>query len=250
MEKVKNGYYKAVAIISYISAALITAASIFLIISLMSNLDFVVDTVGKILIEGAEVGEVSSDMVGLEQETIKTMLLTESITYLFTGAYTFVQAAFFNKYSNLTNEQASKYYKKCVAWCVVAIVVSDLLIGILALVGLLNVQKKQKEAFEGVDLSNEQQNQAQEQEITTEKLESVQIRLEKIKELKENGALTDQEYETLRDKILAEIKPKEQVQTNEVDQLNQRLNKLNELKEKGVISEEEYNSLRDKILKK
>ena len=243
MEKVKNGYYKAVSIISYIAAGLITAGVLFLGICLISN-NVVINEIGKILIEEAEIGEVSPDMLEFAAEMIKALLLIECITYLGIAVYTFAQAFYFNKYSNLTNEEACKFYNKCVAWCVFAFLVSGLIVGILALIGLLNVQKKQKEQFE-----NKTVTASASEEISIEKLDKIKDRIEKLTELKISGAITEEEFNKMRDKIMKEVKPKQETVTQS-DETAERLKKLESLKESGTITEEEFKSLKDRILKK
>ena len=68
------------------------------------------------------------------------------------------------------------------------------------------------------------------------------------KELKTMGALTEEEFAVMRDKVMLDLNL--QKQTTEIDVTAERLNKLQELKDNGSISEEEYERLKERILKK
>ena len=245
MEVRKNGYYKAVAIISYISASLICVLVAIGAILTITNHAIIEGLFYEIMLEEAEYYAV--DPVLIESYNIfKTSLVIFGVIYLGLAAYTFVQAAYFMRYSKLTDEQASKYNGKCLAWCICSLIFSGWVIGLIAFLGFFNVQKKQKLAFEnGVSLT---QDQYSSDEVTLEKLEYVQQRLAKLQELKISGTLTEEEFNMMRDRIMAELNL--QQQKTEIDVTAERLNKLNELKENGSINEEEYEKLKEKILKK
>lgn len=249
MEIKKNGYYKAVSIISYISASLICL--LVAVVAIIAMVDAsILEEVFEIMIESEEYYVLNAgyaDPVYAEAYSLfKSYIVVLGVLYLGIAAYTFIQAAYFMKYSKLTDEQASKCYGRCLAWCICSLIFSGWVIGLIAFLGLFNVQKKQKLDFEaGVTQRDKQEEQ---EEVTLEKLEQVQIRLAKLQDLKTTGALTEEEFKMMRNKVMSELHLEKE--KTEIDVTAERLNKLNELKENGSISEEEYERLKERIFKK
>lgn len=223
MEKRKNGCFIAVSVLSFIigTYCFIDAISIFI-----------------------EMSE------GLYLDGLEDIVLASGVLTLLSAVYAIVQGVNFIKYSSLTNEQASKCYKRCVVWTVFSFIFTGLLCGILAVVGLKKVVKVQKQEFEGFfSVSNEQVQEPIKKELTVEELERAKDKLEKLNELKLTGAITDEEYAKMRSRIMEEINPtiKPQVVS---DPDAERLAKLQELRSSGAITEEEFNALKNRILNK
>lgn len=244
MEIKRNGYYRAVAIMSYVLAALLcVTVAVFAILAMVDS-SLIEGLFYEIMFD--EIEYYAVDAMYLEAYTVfKSMMVFCGIVFLGLAAYTFVQAAYFMKYSKLTSEQAGKYFGKCLAWSICATIFTGWFIGLFAFLGLFLVQRKQKNAYAQGDVSIDEQT---EEEVTVEKLEQIQIRLSKLNDLKVAGTLTDEEYAMMRDRIMADLHLEKQ--KTEVDVTTERLNKLNELKENGSISDEEYEKLKEKILKK
>ena len=248
MEIKKNGYYKAVSIISYISASLICL--LVAVVAIIAMVDpSILEEIFEIMLESEEyyvLGAGYADSAYVQAYSLfESYIVALGVLYLGLAAYTFIQASYFRKYSKLTNEQANKYFGKCLAWSICATIFSGWLVGLFAFLGLFKIQKKQKEAYLGADINVEPETQ---DEITLEKLEQVQLRLSKLQELKTMGALTEEEFAMMRDKVMLDLNL--QKQTTEIDVTAERLNKLQELKDNGSISEEEYERLKERILKK
>lgn len=222
MEKRKNGYFKAVGILSFIMGGFygLDALSFF--------------------------GEITDGFYLDGMEDLATIL---GVFTLSIAVYAIIQGSFFIKYSALTNEEASRKYKNCIAWTVCSFVFTGALNGILAILGLTNVIKAQKEEYEGVRPSSNQNSQTEQRELSAEELDKAKDKLEKLNELKISGGITDEEYNRMRAKIMQEINPSNKPQMF-VDLDADRLAKLQELRSSGAITEEEFNTLKNRILNK
>lgn len=108
------------------------------------------------------------------------------------------------KMSKQTDEQASKTFRSAIIWTVMSFLFAGYLPGGLALGGLLSVHKKQKNRFSFGYVTPEQQveEEKQESKYSEEDLEKMMARLEKLEALKERNAITEEEYNSLRDQII------------------------------------------------
>ena len=261
MEKTKNGYYKAVSIINYIGGAFMALyALLFIVVAANGEAlraiyqDMIMEYSGTM--SAYEIQAMFEADKGLYTAVIIGMIIGAFAT----TAVMFVAAARFGKFSNLSDEEANKYWGRCIAWAIVSYFFGGLLVGALATVGLCTIQAVQRKRFlnGGVVVSTPSQNtsaSASEDLYSAENLEKMKQRLIKLKELKDSGAITTEEYDAMRAKVLHKETVKEEKQEEVVvqepaglDKMAQRLAKLDELKANGALSDEEYQSLREKIL--
>ncbi len=247
MEKTNNGYYKAVSILSFIVAALSLISTAFMLIIVFSGAD-VIDQIMQALIEQS--GGTTAEWEAIAQMMYTFIVLTAVVAFAET-IILFIQGAKFKKYSYQTDEEAANNFGKCIAWVVVSFMFSGLLIFGLSLAGLLTVQRKQKERFANGDKTIKSNATSSNTNVSTVSLDAMYHRLSKLKELKDSGAINDEEFNKMRAEIVGDNFNSKAVDDKEVDRLNkinERLTKLNELKASGVVTEEEYNTLRNQIL--
>lgn len=262
MERTKNKLYVASAVLEFVFASICALYAIILIIGAASG-NLFASMESDLLIEyGGETEEMLSDLSFFKTFTI--MMIVYLVAQV---AVMYITGAYFIKYSNLTDQEAADKWGKCVAWVIVSYFFGGILIGGLATGGLCSIQNTQRNRVIGgdsnwttstgktVDVANGTvASQNQQEDVTSpEYLEKLRVKLEKLKALKDSGAITEQEYEMLREKTMRGIAPKKEEpkvdpEEEKINKMTERLNKLNQLKESGVISEGEYNNLREKVI--
>ena len=263
MEKTKNKFYVASAILEFVFASIIALYSLLLIIGLANG--SIMGSLAMDMVEEYGEDALSIPEVVQELELMYSVLITFAVTSVISIPVMYVTGAFFIKYSNLTDHEADEKWGKCLAWTIVSYFFGGLLVGGLATAGLCSVQAKQRERVIGVaanwttstgktvDINTGNIVDKQEDALAPENLDKIRVRLEKLKELKDSGAISNEEFESLRAKTMAGLVPKkEETKVNpeeeRINKMTERLNKLRALKDSGAISEEEYNNLRAKVI--
>lgn len=247
MEKTKNKFYKAAAIIEFVIGGIFALA----ILAVLSEVLTSNTAVYELFEEELNAGELTKG----DLEYMRSLLTTACVILIACTAMFFITGAFLLKYSNLTDEQASKYFGKSIAWVVVSFLFGGTLIGILATIGLVNIQAKQKERFlKGESAIPEVKEEKKDNDkYSLENIEKMQQRLIILKELKDANNLTEEEYNSLREQVVIKEEkvidnaPNE-LSVDKITKLAERLKKIDDLKERGALTEEEYNNLRDKII--
>jgi len=247
MEKTKNKFYKAAAIIEFVLGGIFTLSVLFVLTEVLSSNN----AVYELFEEEIQAGTLSI----ADLDYMRTLLTTTCVMFVACLVVFIITGAFLLKYSNLTDEEASKCYGKCIAWVVVSYIFGGTLIGILATIGLVNIQAKQRERFLKGEPSISENNEKKKEEdkYSLENIEKMQQRLIILKELKDNNNLTEEEYNALRNEVVIKEEKAVDNDPNElsVDKINklaERLKKIDDLKERGALTEEEYNNLREKII--
>ena len=247
MQKVKNGYYVATSILYFINGALSILGGL-----LFAGLGLIVKNNTASFIESyLEDGYVLEEAQAMASVT-PTVFIIMGVIVALSSIYMFIAGAKYHKYSYLTNEEATKYFNKCVAWCVVSFVFGSMLLGVLSCIGLCTIQQKQKNGEIGVDANYEntqtqpaQQNAQNDQTITVQSLDVLKERLERLEALKNANAITEEEYTSLRNQIMDAGAPKST--PNEEIAKNERLERLQALKDTGALSQEEFDILKNQI---
>lgn len=261
-KKVTNNFYVAVYVLLFVFSALFILGAI-MILSVSLNGVFVNMVYDSLIEQGydAAMAEEQALMIGSLFGLYCGILAVRAVVMI-------IEACFFVKYSRQTNFEAEQNYGKCLAWVIVSYFFGGLIVGGLATAGLLVVQNKQRqELANGAVWKTSDGKQVnitttpfivEEDRYTPENIEKMKIRLQKLKDLKDTGAITDEEFTVLRNKVMgkeAEKKEAAVVDDNpnelnavKLDKMSQRLAKIKELKEAGALSDEEYNKLRDKII--
>lgn len=261
-KKVTNNFYVAVYVLLFVFSALFILGAI-MILSVSLNGVFVNMVYDSLIEQGYDVAiaEEQALMIGSLFGLYCGILVAEAVVMI-------IEACFFVKYSRQTNFEAEQNYGKCLAWVIVSYFFGGLIVGGLATAGLLVVQNKQcQELANGAVWKTSDGKQVnitttpfivEEDRYTPENIEKMKIRLQKLKDLKDTGAITDEEFTVLRNKVMGkEAEKKEAVVVDDnpnelnavkLDKMSQRLAKIKELKEAGALSDEEYNKLRDKII--
>lgn len=257
MERVKNKFYVAVSVLHFVFASICTLFSLTMIIPAI-----LVDYSTALEMELVEESMEEYGTLSIEAlEMAKTMIIGMIIFMVACSVVCFIAGAKFKKFSYMTNQEAKDYWGKSLAWVVVSYIFAGVLVGGLATAGLCVVQAKQKNGEVSADWTTstgkkvdiETGNVEEDDALSTENLEKIRVRLEKLKELKDAGAITEEEFISLRENTVASIKPKKEEvkishEEEKMNKMTERLNKLNSLKEAGAISEEEYNNLREKVI--
>ena len=260
-KKVTNKFYVAVYILLFVFSAFFILGAI-MILSMSLNGVFVNMVYDSLIEQGydAAMAEEQALMMGSLFGLYFGLLFVVAVVML-------IEACFFVKYSNQTDAEAEQNYGKCLAWVIVSFIFGGTLVGGLALAGLLVVQNKQRQSAEsravwttsdGKQVNINTPFVAEEDKYSPENIEKMRIRLQKLKDLKDTGAITDEEFTVLRNKVMGkEAEKKEaavvddnpnELNAGKLDKMSQRLAKIKELKEAGALSDEEYNKLRDKII--
>lgn len=261
-KKVTNNFYVAVYVLLFVFSALFILGAI-MILSVSLNGVFVNMVYDSLIEQGydAAMAEEQALIIGSLFGLYCGILAVKAVVMI-------IEACFFVKYSRQTNFEAEQNYGKCLAWVIVSYFFGGLIVGGLATAGLLVVQNKQRqELANGAVWKTSDGKQVnittipfivEEDRYTPENIEKMRIRLQKLKDLKDTGAITDEEFTVLRNKVMgkeAEKKEAAVVDDNpnelnavKLDKMSQRLAKIKELKEAGALSDEEYNKLRDKII--
>ena len=248
MERTKNKLYVASAVLQFVFASISALYVGILIFGIATGSLFEAIEADLLIQYGGDAA-----LVAQEIEMMITFSIFMAVSMAISVAVMYIDGAFLLKYSNLTNEEAAASWGKCLAWVIVSYFFGGLLIGGLATGGLCSVHAKQKEAYlngEGGLVEKEEKDDP----LSPDNLENLRIKLSKIKELKESGAITEEEFTSLRNKIMHKEEPKveEKVvdkETEKINKMTERLNKLNELKDSGAITEAEYANLKEKVLK-
>ncbi len=259
-EKVTNKFYVAVYILLFVFASLMLASAVIIIIALAEGsvlLDYYNDLISQGYYE---------EYALTGYYVAQNLLIVYAVISCIGATVMYVEGAYFKKYSSLTNSEAEQYYGRCLGWVITSYFFGGLLVGGLATAGLCVTQNKQRRqtnvawaTSDGKVVDIQQTTIKQEEDkYSPENLEKMKLRLQKLKTLKESGAISEEEYNALREKVLGKTKeqPKPEIVDDNPNELNigklermtQRLGKIKELKEAGALTEEEYNKLRDKII--
>jgi len=215
MEKKNNSMFKAVSVISLILAIINSVWTVAtLVVALVDFEAYTMDFVEASSLVGSTYVSVEVTEAMMEEATIfaTSYLIASTISMGITQAVLYVAFEKFKTYQSLTDEEASVYSGKLVAWIVVLFLFAGLLLGILAWIGYNNVTKQQIESYKmqkymAMNPNNEQHsspeaNDAPETRNTAQDLDLMMARLEKLQRIKEMGGLTDEEYEKLRKDIV------------------------------------------------
>ena len=268
MEKTVNNYYKAVSILCYIFASIMVVTCVLGLIGVNSSNELFAQMYDEYIAEGLDEAMAQA----LVQQVVNTVYAL-FIVGIISAGFTYAEGAIFGKLTIMDDKKAYEKYSFALAWVIVSFFFCGLLIAGLALAGLLAVQKKQKERYLAGEpnLANVASGvqgaqtapvapvapvKKEETNYSLENMEKVRERLVKLQEIKELGALTDEEFNKIRSEIMKSFAPakaeepvaEEAPVVNPVDEKKaKRLAKLDELKACGAVSEEEYLALKDKI---
>lgn len=276
MEKTKNKYYQAVSILCYVFGAL---ALMFGVLGLL-GMDSANAIFQEIYEEYVAEFEGDTELALAYTELVEAVVQAYFIACLIGAGLKFALGVIFGRYVEMDDKTANEKFGRAIALCVAMFVCDGLITGCLSLMGLVTVQKVQKDRFNSKGTETVTTNQsemqkaqpAQKQEISLEDLEKIRTRLAKLEELKKMNALSDEEYTNLRAEIMAKINlhnnnspesakttvenvqngaenvkidtnlHKNQQQADET--LEKRLERLEKLKNSGAISEKEYETLK------
>lgn len=202
MEKAYNGFYKAVYIICLIVAI---CASIAFVAGLIILINGINDPITINVMN--EYGEMVEEV--LAPETVASYLLSFELTLAGYCVLNYCAYAGFKKYAYMPEEEVQLYRNKIVTWIVVFFLVDGLIVAILSLIGLLRKKKsenvEEKESPE-TSVTEPQNNPVQEAKPAGDAgLDKMIERLEKLNKLKEMGAISDAEYEKLRQTIVSKM---------------------------------------------
>ena len=202
-KKIKNNFFKAVSIISLIIAIISVISTVMIVIGSIINANLLVELLADENISG----EFLTDLTLLKDNFA---LIISLICVYMVGYSIFNFLAFFKlrKYSNLTNEEAKMYSSRIIAWVVLFFIFGGLVCGILLLMGYLNIVKEQVITVDELEL-NEQQEKVEDSVIDKNQEKTVDSnkimeRLERLNKIKEMGGITDEEYNTLKQRIFNE----------------------------------------------
>lgn len=249
MEKKVNNFYKAVAVLCFILASLCFLGAILGFIGIGPAFEELrPELFNEAITELGYSVEAANEYVN----SIEAIVYVIFALCIVNGAIMIAEGVIFSKYSCMDDKTASEKYGKALAWSIVSFFFGGILIGGLALAGLLSVQKKQKEDFEKACSSPAPQTEEKKQEtgISLEEIAKAEERLAKLKKLKDSQAISDEEYEKLRADIMKKVVPEKKESQPSVDEIEKaRLEKLDKLLESGAITEEEYAVLKSSLKK-
>lgn len=142
---------------------------------------------------------------------MRQMLRNYIIVLAITAVVALVIGILYVKASHLTDEQASNNYTKLLILTIVSYIFGGLIVGIISTIGLSKVAKQKDDYLRGqivgedgvVATNAEPQTQEPKQEEKPTDVDKIVKNLDKLEELKSKGALTDEEYEELRKKIIS-----------------------------------------------
>ena len=195
MNKTKNGWFKAVSIISLILAIMSTIVSaVSLLLTLTGFGGF-----SQILSEIAGAGgdEASGLLAGL-LGNIQLLMIVYELMMVVGILISYLAYAKFKKFACMTKTELKPYNASVIIWIVLMFIFSGLLIGVLALVGYFCAPKEEYEVAAVVE-PNEVNVVVDKQPTNTD---ATIERLEKLQRVKDSGAITDEEYEMLKQRIL------------------------------------------------
>ena len=216
------------------------------------------------------------DLANAYVESVRVVTYVFFVIGFICAGMTYAEGGIFVKLSKMDDKTAYEKYNFALAWVVVSFLFCGILIAGLALAGLLTVQKKQKESYlvgnvnemnvqpqaqtnsvniaSGVSAQTKATPAKNETDYSLENMEKVRERLVKLQEIKDLGAINDEEYATIRAEIMQSITPKPAKKEEPAPVLDpvaekraKRLAKLDELKAVGAISDEEYEKLKAKV---
>ena len=201
MEKVKNPYYKAVSIISFVFAIIFSVSLGIILVASLLDVEYFISFFEPIIMED---GYGNTELVMDMQTSAIAMLVIMSIYMGGLVAFLFVAYAKLKKYTELTNEEAKVYSGRLIAWIVVMFLFGGMIMGLLMVVGYITITEKQISALNLTDVSvvNSVKEVKEENNTKTQDLDLMIVRLEKLQRIKEMGGLTDEEYENLRQAIV------------------------------------------------
>lgn len=253
MEKKNNGFYKAVSILEFVGAAI---AIIFALLGLIGCSTMMPEIKEELRLEAIE------ELGYTLQEALDYVEMIESLVYvlfvfcLISAGVMITLGVLFIKLSYIDDKTASEKFGKATALCVLAFIFGGLLLGGLSLGGLLSVQKKQKEAYAlSLVKAKEEGEKEKKEEVSLEKIDKAQDRLLKLKNLKDTNAISEEEYQKIRESIMSGVIPnqkKEEKTEEEVlqeEKKTSRLERLDQLLASGAITQKEYDSLKSNIEK-
>lgn len=257
MEKTKNNYYKACAILSYIFGSLTILSGLILVFVATCSTEFYEFIYNDALVD---YGGTTNLAVDYAMSVVRLTIGVGVMTVL-TGPVTIVEGVMFGKLSELTDQEASEKYAMALTWSIVSFFFGGLLIGGLALGGLYAVQNPQRLRYlasKTAPIVVKEEPKKDDKELSLERIDRANERLRKIDELKKSGALTEDEYSRIRAEIVKSLFPEEKKEESKAEEvkveeksveekLNSRVAKLEKLKESGAISEEEFEVLKAKI---
>lgn len=207
MEKKQNGYFKAVSIISLVYAICLCVLFVFVFVAALTDFQFFMESFEQIVI--AETGgvpgvEVEQILLSAQSSAVIVLIL---FGVLIGGSAAVCYLAYFKlkKYSELTNEEAALYNSRIIVWIVVMFVCSGFIMGLLMLLGYINITKVQIDEFNGVKAKPQAEESTETETIKTNNsvdLDKMMERLEKLQKVKDMGGLTDEEYEELKKSII------------------------------------------------
>ena len=238
MEKTVNNYYKAVSILCYIFASILVVTCVLGLIGLSSSNELFTQMYNEYIAEGLDPA-----MAQALVEQVKNTVYALFIVGIISAGFTYAEGAIFGKLTIMDDKKAYEKYSFALAWIIVSFFFCGLLIAGLALAGLLAVQKKQKERYLAGEpnLANVASGvqgaqtapvapvapaKKEETNYSLENMEKVRERLVKLQEIKELGALTDEEFNKIRSEIMKSFAP---------------------AKKEEPVAEEEYMALKEKI---
>ena len=200
MEKKENGYFKAVSILSLVCAIITFVALVIVIVAVAMDFEYFMTFFETLENEGiSNAGEILSRT---EIVAMFVMLCVYLASYVVVCIIAFVKL---RKYTYLTNEEAKTYNGKIIAWVVVMFLFGGTILGIIMLMGYLNVTKVQIEQLSNDQEVGNSQNTGETQmseALGSQDLDAMMERLEKLNKPKEMGGLSDEEYENLRKRIV------------------------------------------------
>lgn len=271
MEVKTNSYYKAVYILCFIFASLLVVTCLLGILGVSMSNEMFAEMYQEYL---NQVGD--PDLALAYVNSVKVMTYVLFVIGLICAGMTYAEGGIFVKLSKMDDKTAYEKYNFALAWVIVSFFFCGILIAGLALAGLLAVQKKQKENYlagnvgdvnvqpqtqtndvnvaSGVPAQTKPACSKNEPDYSLENMEKVRDRLVKLQEIKDLGAINDEEYATIRAEIMQSITPKPEKKEEQApvvdpvaEQRAKRLAKLDELKAVGAITEEEYEKLKAKV---
>ena len=198
MEKTKNKFYVAVAVLDFVFASIFVIYSLIMVLTLSSG-SFTQ------LVEESLAGEygVGTPELAAQVEMIKTMWTGLTILMIASAAVMYVAGAYFLKYSNLTDHEADEKWGKCLAWTIVSYFFADntliVLLAFLALVVVFviyevikNLIKKHKAKKQGAV----QEKEIEEVAADVAHTETENVETEKIEAIDETEKVTESQDET------------------------------------------------------
>lgn len=256
MEKTTNNYYKAVSILCYIFGAIAIISGIWIIVA---------SAIPSSLLYQEIFSESLADFGGdveLTVEYTKTVLRVLIVMGVFialSSSVLFVEGVVFGKLVNLSNKEADEQYNKALTWSIISFFFGGILIGGLALGGLLGTQNQQRIKYyneKEMPVVTEVSQEKSKQSISLDKIDRANERLHKLEELKKANAISEEEYNAIRDQIVKTLIPEEktdkveeqtEIKVDKQEKINSRIEKLEKLKASGAISEDEFEVLKSKV---